>query len=136
MFNARYSTQNLNYSYNLKSGSQQILLDWQGYILESDDTLFNTSVLKHRPISEWSNFVESVFPYLHKLNLDSGEIYFPRITSVTNSLEGLFDCSFMRVEWGENTHVLVWNIYDNKSQFELIFALQQRLNEILLRDLS
>jgi hypothetical protein len=115
--------------------NQQILLDWQGYVIESTDTIFSTKLLHHRPAEEWSHFFESIFPVLHALKLDSSELVLPRITSVTNFTEGIFDCSFMRVEWGDNSHVLVWNIFDYSEELPKIQAAQQKFNEIQLRNI-
>lgn len=113
--------------------NQQLILDWQGYILESTDTIFDTSQLHHRPIEEWSHFFNSMMPMLHTLQLDSPEIVMPRIISVTNFLEGFYDCSFMRAEWGDNKHVLVWNIVDNSEKMSKFQAVQQQNNEMLMK---
>jgi hypothetical protein len=113
--------------------NQQLILDWQGYILESTDTIFDTRQLHYRPVEEWSHFFGSMMPVLHALKLDSPEIVFPRIVSITNFLEGYYYCSFMRAEWGDNDHVLVWNILDYSEQSSEIQAIQQLNNEILLK---
>jgi hypothetical protein len=118
----------------LRAVHQQLLLDWQGYIIESTDTIFDTRQLHHRPAEEWSHFYSSMIPILHLLNLDSPEILLPRINSVTNFMEGIYDCSFLRVEWGDNNHVLVWNIFDYSDQLSKIQAAQQKFNEIRLRN--
>ena len=110
---------------------QQILMDWQGYIIESNDAIF--SVDAHQPATSWSNFLESVFPILQKMTLGSAEIHFPRVNSVTNYLDGLFECTFMRVEWSDNDHVLVWNIFDHSDEYTQIQAIQQRANETRLQ---
>ena len=115
------------------STHQQILMDWRGYILESTDTIFSTLHLKHYPATEWSDFLNSLFPVIQLLELSSLEIYFPRISSITNSVEGIFDCSFMRVEWGDNNKIIVWNILDYSDSLPKIQAAQQRLNEIRMR---
>jgi hypothetical protein len=112
---------------------QQILMDWQGYILESTDTVFSTLQLKHRPATEWSHFLESFFPVLQSLELSSPEIFLPRIGSVTNFLEGIYDCSFMRVEWGDNDRIIVWNIIDYTFDLPRIQQAQQRFNEMRIR---
>ena len=113
---------------------QQILMDWQGYVLESTDTIFSTLHLKHRPATEWSHFLNSLFPVIHLLELSSAEIFLPRISSVTNFLDGIYDCSFMRVEWGDNDKIIVWNIIDYTPDLPRIQAAQQKFNEIRMRD--
>jgi hypothetical protein len=123
-------------AYATTSIHQQILMDWQGFILESTDTIFSTQMLHHRPTAEWSHFFDSIFPVLQTLHLDSPEIYFPKIASVTNFLDGIYDCSFMRVEWGDNDKVLVWNIFDYSHQLTKIRDIQQRFNEISIRGIK
>ena len=112
---------------------QQILVDLKGFIFESTDTIFSTSSQRNRPVVEWSPFFESIFPTLLSLNLSSAEIHFPQIQSLTNQIFGLFDCSFMRVEWGDNQQVIVWNIIDNSVDLNHIQMAQQILNDIRLR---
>ena len=112
---------------------QQILMDWRGYILESTDTIFPTLHLKHYPATEWSYFLNSLFPVIQLLELSSPEIFLPRISSITNSIHGIFDCSFMRVEWGDNDRIIVWNIMDYSDALPKIQEAQQRLNEIRMR---
>jgi hypothetical protein len=116
-----------------KTASQQILIDWEGFIIESNDTIFSTFPHRHRPVMEWSSFIESIFPVLHTLELDSEEIVLTRIDSITNTATGLFDCSFMRVEWGDSPHVFVWNIFDSRLELPLLRQQQQRFNEIQIR---
>ena len=115
------------------STHQQILMDWRGYILESTDTIFSTLHLKHYPATGWSHFLNSLFPVIQLLELSSPEIFLPRISSITNSMDGIFDCSFMRVEWGDNDRIIVWNIIDYTDSLPKIQEAQQRLNEIRMR---
>lgn len=110
---------------------QQILMDWRGFVLESTDTLFIAD--RHRPVTEWSVFLESLFPTLLTLTLDSPELYFPKIQSITDNLKGLYDCSFMHVEWCDNDQILVWNILDLTHSLDVMQKIQQVFNEINLR---
>jgi hypothetical protein len=115
--------------------NQQILLNWQGYILESTDTIFSTQHLHNRPATEWSHFFNSLFPVIKLLSLNSPEIYLPRIVSVTNFTSGIYDCSFMRVEYCDNKDIIVWTIFDYTEHKEDLQLAQQRLNEIRIRDI-
>jgi hypothetical protein len=114
---------------------QQILMDWQGFILESTDTIFSTLQLHHQPAIDWSYFLQSIHPSLQQLELDSPEVFFPRIGSITNFLNGIYDCSFMRVEWGDNDRIIVWNIFDYSHDLKHIQQIQQRFNEIRMREI-
>jgi hypothetical protein len=106
--------------------SQQILIDMQGFILDSSDTIF--AVERHRPVTEWSHFLASILPSLNKLKLDSPEIHFPRIDSIAESLSGLYDCSFIFAEWEDGKLMLVWNIFDFTKSANHIEKRQQKSN--------
>lgn len=127
------NTATLSHSESNKTALQQILIDTRGFILESTDTIFSTFPQRHRPVMEWSPFIESIFPTLLSLNLCSPEIFFPRIQSITNKLMGLYDCSFMCVEWCDNQAIIVWNILDNSADMQKIQQAQQIFNEIRMR---
>ena len=116
-----------------KTAHQQILIDLRGFILESTDTIFSTFPQRHRPVQEWSFFLESMFPTLLSLNLHSPELHLPNIQSITNNIIGLYDCSFMCVEWCDNQPIIVWNILDNTANMKHIQKAQQLFNEIRMR---
>jgi hypothetical protein len=120
---------------NRQQAHQQILMDWQGFILESTDTIFSTTQLHHTPAMDWSYFLSSIYTSLQCLKLDSPEIFFPRIGSITNFLNGIYDCSFMRVEWGDNDKIIVWNIFDYSNDLNKIQGIQQRFNDIRMREI-
>ena len=127
------NTASLHQAPSPKATHQQILLDARGFIIESTDTLFSTFPQRHRPVMEWSPFFESIFPYLLSLNLRSDEFFLPRIQSITNTVFGLYDCSFMCVEWCDNQSIIVWNIIDHSTDIKKIERTQQALNDIRLR---
>jgi hypothetical protein len=109
---------------------QQILLDQRGFVLESTDTIFKAD--RHRPAAEWSFFFASLSEVLSKMPMHTTEISLPHIQSVTNFVDGLYDCSFMRVQYCDVEEVIVWNIMNQTPQLAALQAFQQRLNEKLL----
>lgn len=110
---------------------QQILIDRQGFILDSSDTIF--AVERNRPVIEWSLFLASILPSLTSLKHDNAEIHFPRISSVADTLTGLYDCSFIFAEWEDGNWVLVWNIFDFSKSANLMQKKQQRINSSALK---
>ena len=110
---------------------QQILIDRQGFILDSSDTIF--AVERHRPATEWSLFLASILPSLTALKLDSPEIHFPRIDSISNSITGLYDCSFIFIEWEDGKLVLAWNIFDFSKSANGMRNRQQKANSAALK---
>jgi hypothetical protein len=118
-----------------KTTCQQILMDMQGTIIDSTDTIF--AVERHRPVTEWSHFLASILPTLKNLRLDSPEIHFPRIETLSESLSGLYDCSFISAEWEDGKLVLVWNIFDLSKSANLLERRQQKLqNGIIKKQLA
>jgi hypothetical protein len=109
---------------------QQILMDMQGIILDSSDTIF--AVERHRPVTEWSHFLASILPMLKTMRLDSPEIHFPHIETLGESLCGLYDCSFISAEWGEGKLVLVWNIFDLTKSANLLKRRQQKVQNRII----
>ena len=128
------NTATLQLIHTKETSHQQILVDNHGFVIESNDNIFSTFPQRHRPITEWSSFYESILPILQSMNLKSDELYLPRIQSITNTVFGLYDCSFMCVEWGEDQHVIVWNIIDKSADLYKIQKIQQTLNEIRIRN--
>lgn len=118
----------MNFTHNIPQPTayQQILIDMQGFILDSSDTIF--AVERHRPVTEWSHFLASILPSLKTLRLDSPEVHFPKIDSIANSLSGLYDCSFIFAEWEDGKLMLVWNIFDFTKSAKRLINRQQKLN--------
>ena len=102
----------------------------QGIILESSDTIFAAE--RHRPVTEWSHFLASILPTLKNLRLDSPELHFPRIETLSESLCGLYDCSFISVEWADGRPVLVWNIFDLTKSANGLERRQQKLQNRII----
>jgi hypothetical protein len=114
----------------IHQNQQQILLNQDGYIIESNDTIFSTQSLRHQPVGEWSMFISSFFNEIRKLQLDSPELLVKRVETVTDFTVGkLFDCSFMRVQWNDSDSVFVWTIFDYPAEiFKSIRQQQQFVN--------
>ncbi|MFM2268088.1 MAG: hypothetical protein RL757_1529 [Bacteroidota bacterium] len=118
----------------IKQSQQQILLNQDGYIIESSDTIFSTQALRHRPITEWSMFLASFFDEIRNMKLDSPEILVNRVETITDFISGkLFDCSFMRVEWNDSDSVFVWTIFDYPTEIFKTLQMQQQFvnNQII-----
>ena len=112
---------------------QQILMDADGYILESGDNIFSTAPYKNQSALEWSSFVESIFEVLLLLKPCSPEIYFVKVETIDSHTTGIFDCSFLSVEWEENRPAILWTIYERSEEYLSLRVRQQQLNEAQLR---
>jgi hypothetical protein len=115
---------------------QQLMLDERFYIVDSDDGIFHAEPYRISAATEWSSFFASIQGELRKLTLESPELRFERVETVTDFLHGIFDCTFMLAEWGGGDPVLVWTIHDYSDQFQRLQAQQQSRNEHYLNGLD
>ena len=113
---------------------QQILIDANGFILDSTDTIFSTFPQRHRPVTEWSPFIESIFPVLLELDLDTPEIFIPRVEFESKGVTSFYDCSFLSIEWNGLKPTIVWNIFENIEDMGKIQEEQQSKNDARMND--
>jgi hypothetical protein len=115
------------------TANQRIVLDAQGYILESDDGIFDTSSYRNNPFLAYSPFLESVFSSVLHLQSESGELHYPRVETLLDDVTGVYDCHFRWIRGDE----FEWLIYDFTHAFEQIRDIQQEDNEACIqRDLQ
>jgi hypothetical protein len=112
--------------------SQMILLDKKGNIVESCDTLFNTSELPSRSAIELSPLVESIFDYLLELTSDEPEVSFSKVQSPLAQLSGFYDFTFAPVSLNGIKYIL-WRIYDHTSLYTELQRNQQRMHDLELQ---
>ena len=70
--------------------NQLVLLDYDGYIVHSCDTIFSTNSLKDCIVSQYVPFIESIFQELVKLKPIDSEIRFSRVEVPANFLPGYY----------------------------------------------
>lgn len=104
---------------------QKITLDFEGKIIESVGTLLHTE--GGASALEMSDFLASIFPILSDLQYMDTEIAFPQVASVTNSLEGFFDCTFAKTTLKNGENALLWTIFDQQKKY-LKKQKQQQIN--------
>jgi hypothetical protein len=115
------------------TANQRIVLDFQGYILESDDGIFDTSSYRNNPFLIYSPFLESVFSLVLHLQLESEVLHYPRVETLLDDVTGVYDCHFRCIREGE----FEWLINDFTHSFEPIRDIQQENNEACIqRDLQ
>lgn len=112
--------------------SQMILLDKNGSIVESCDTLLNTNELPSRSALELSPLVESIFDYLLELTSDEPEVSFSKVESPLAELNGFYDFTFTSVFLNGIKYIL-WRIYDHTSLYTELQRNQQRMHDLELQ---
>lgn len=112
---------------------QQLFLDSEGYIIESDDKIFNAFRFKEKSVCDWLPFFESIFPLLESLTLHDHEIRFEKVFPDTGPLKGFYEFAFIKVEL-DSKIITVWSIYDVTAICIEQGIRQQQINEQLLRN--
>jgi hypothetical protein len=111
---------------------QRIVLNAQGYILESDDGIFSTADYRNNSLLVYSPFLESIFDSVCKLDERSSELFFPRVETLLGTVTGVYNCSFECIVGGYFRE-FEWLIYDVTQPYEQERAIQQSKNEQSIR---
>ena len=101
---------------------QELLLDEDGFIMESDDGLFNTGHLIDDCLFDYFPLLESVFPSL--VDRRVSEVRLNRVATTFDDLPGYYDFLFFREEDG-----IRWEIYDLTDDYNDYEQDQQERNE-------
>lgn len=109
--------------------NQLVLLDYEGHIVHSCDTIFSTKPLKNSVVSQAVPFIESIFQELVKLNPKEPEIRFSRVEVPAKFLPGYYDFTFSSIEL-ENQAYILWSIYDFTGIYLDFMKYQQYKNEL------
>ena len=96
---------------------QVILIGMDGNVVESCDSIFDTTSLSKRPISEWFPFVESVFYSLEYLNVDDDNLLFSKVEKPAPFLQGYYDFTFSKIEM-EGKEYILWELFDYTTLYE------------------
>lgn len=122
-----------NYKFErLKKHAQFILLDQEGSLVDSCNSLFDTS-LKSQEVNKWMPLFESIESQILLLELDSPELFLPKIQAPMQELRGFYDFSFSKIEYNEK-QLILWIIYDNTKIYKDFFSYQQNRNELVLKN--
>ncbi|MEO0044700.1 MAG: hypothetical protein RL329_4149 [Bacteroidota bacterium] len=113
---------------NEATAMQRIVLNAQGYILESDDGIFSTTDYRNNSLLVYSPFLESIFDSVCKLELNAPELFFPRVETLLDTVPGVYNCSFECIGGGYFRE-FEWLIYDITQPSEPQRAIQQAANE-------
>ena len=115
------------------AANQRIVLDFQGFILESDDGIFDTTSYRNHPFLIYSPFLESVFSSVLDLQFRSGALHFPRVETILDHVVGVYDCHFRCIVYNPHQLEFEWVINDITQSFDHIREIQQENNEESIR---
>lgn len=108
---------------------QVILIDKDGDVVESCDSIFDSSSLTETPVYEWFPFIESVFPSLCSLELEGEGLLFSKVEKPAQYLLGYYDFSFSKIKIENKIHFL-WEIFDYSTLYRDFRIYQQRRNDL------
>ncbi len=116
-------------SQKLSHFNQLIILNDEGNILDSCNSIFEVGPFQDRPFTQYFPFLESIFPNLLELQIDSPELRFTKIEAPIAALPGIYDFTFTRMSI-DGRQVILWSIYDYTNLYEDLRQYQQKRNEL------
>ena len=124
----------MNARYNIKKRTvrnfcQTILVDLNGQIVESCDTIFSAGSFHSQNVLTWFDLIESIFPSVLELRVGDQAISFAKIHAPSNALPGFYDFSFSKIIIDDKPHIL-WYIYDYTNVYQHLLEYQQEKNEL------
>ena len=108
---------------------QVLFIKKSGDLSDSCDSIFDTSTLKNKLVSEWFPFMESIFPTLLTLTKDSPDLLFSKVEMPASFLNGYYDFTFS-VSVIDGREYILWELYDFTSLYEDFRNYQQKRNEL------
>lgn len=109
---------------------QYVLLDANGILTYSCNSLFDTTVIESNKILDSFPLVDSIFSYLIQMPSCKNVLY-EGVEINKNCLKGIFDFHFY-VSSNTNRRLLNWIIEDHTSFYSKMRSLQQRRQEGIL----
>ncbi len=122
---------NRGYTQNRDASRQLILLNDDGYIIASCDSIFSTQELRDRPIFYYFPLLESIFDSITKLKPHSPALRFSKVEPTFPELSGFFDYTFIRTDIDRDLPIM-WTINDYTHLYNDYQRTQQQLNELEL----
>lgn len=106
---------------------QVILLDKNGIIKDSCDSLFDANIFKDTSIGNYFYFLASELPTI--LASEADKITYNQMQTTQKCLPGFYDFVFSKVTIDEKVHIL-WEIFDYTKVYKEYVKVQQIKNEI------
>jgi hypothetical protein len=110
---------------------QLILLNEEGMILASCDSLFDSQAMREEPIFEMFPLLESIYDDIRALQLHEQPLRISKVETTFPPLKGFYDFTFERTELDSRNPIL-WIIYDYTRLYKDYFNHQQKKYELEL----
>lgn len=112
--------------------NQLILLDNVGNVIQSCNSIFDTTAYTKKSICQDVPFLDSIFGIINNIELNSPEILFSKVQCAFNQLEGVYDFTFSKILIKNKTFIL-WAIYDFTALYKDLIDYQQRYNSLEIK---
>ena len=120
--------------YNIITKAQNIFFDEDGFIVYSDEQIFDTSSLQADSLIKHFPFIDSVFGIIQQLSPGEPALVFTKVETVFCGLMGIYDFYFSR-EIRNGSLVTRWQVVDKTEDYEIQRDEQQaKQNDIILRE--
>lgn len=116
------------------AGFQFVLLDNQGVIVESCNSLFNLNLYQGLSAFTFIPFLESIEETLVQITAQDAPIYFPRLDIPFFSHDKIYDFTFQRFEPTPEHSFIAWIIRDNTSHYYYLRQIQQERNMVIVQN--
>ena len=125
-------TGNMNMNYKRQSSYRQaVLLDKNGYIQDSCDSLFDSSLFTDKGIGSYFYFLASELPTIWAS--EANKITYNRMQTTQECLPGFYDFAFSKVVVNGKVHIL-WEIFDYTNVYKEYIKIQQIKNEVSIHE--
>ena len=107
------------------------MLDENGYIQDSCDSLFDSSMFTEKAIDNYFYFLASELPTIW--SSEANKISYNRMQTTQECLPGFYDFTFSKVVLNGTPHVL-WEIFDYTNVYKEYIKIQQIKNEVSIHE--
>lgn len=117
--------------HNINSNAQNIFFDNDGFIVDSDEQIFDTSSLQGVSLTRHFPLLDSILNILQQLAPGEPDLYFSKVETVFNDLQGIYDYSFSKQIRNGNS-VICWKVIDKTEDYTAQREKQQaKQNDII-----
>jgi len=116
---------------NTLKDRQLILLDDEGRIIASCDSIFPTLDMRDEPVFKHFPLVESIFGIAKNMKVNEPKLRFSKIETTFKELNGFYDFTFIKTDIDSREPIL-WTILDYTKLYEDYHRSQQERQELAI----
>ncbi len=102
--------------YNIITNAQNILFDDAGFIVDSDEQIFDTSSLHGDSLIRYFPFIDSILGILQQLTPEEPALIFAKVQTTYQGLQGIYDYYFSKKVINGKL-VTLWQLVDKTEDY-------------------